>query len=86
MIPATTPLAIWTARKIYGKSIAYSSNVECDKIWLHCRDARTSATKELITNIKPIKVSDQLTSADQLNAWETYFLRRIKLLRQTEVQ
>lgn len=57
LIPAMAPLTAWNARKIYGRSSPINAEAECDKVWARCRDARTSATKELITSIKPIKVS-----------------------------
>jgi hypothetical protein len=74
-IPATAPIAYWNAKKIYGMCNIGRAYSECDKVWLRTRDARTSATKEFLTSIKPIK----------LNAWEPYFKRRIQLLRRTEI-
>lgn len=56
-IPATAPIAIWNSRKIYGAFMSNVADVECDKIWLKYRDARTSTTKEFIDSIKPIKVN-----------------------------
>lgn len=61
MIPATAPIAIWNSRKIYGEFISGLAEIECDKVWLKYRDARTSATKEFLTSIKPIKVSLSFT-------------------------
>ncbi|WWC94460.1 hypothetical protein V866_001306 [Kwoniella sp. B9012] len=47
----------------------------CDKEWARARDARTGALKEFLLGIKVIK----------LNAFEPYFMSRIRRLREDEV-
>ncbi|OCF60910.1 hypothetical protein L486_00554 [Kwoniella mangroviensis CBS 10435] len=47
----------------------------CDKEWARARDARTGALKEFLLGIKVIK----------LNAFEPYFMSRIRRLREEEV-
>ncbi|WWD17007.1 hypothetical protein CI109_101443 [Kwoniella shandongensis] len=48
----------------------------CDRAWARARDARTGALKEFLTGIKVIK----------LNAFEPYYLRHIRRLRENEVR
>ncbi|WVO18186.1 hypothetical protein L204_105890 [Cryptococcus depauperatus] len=47
----------------------------CDKEWARARDARTGALKEFLLGFKVIK----------LNAFEPYFMRKVRLLREREV-
>ncbi|WRT66672.1 uncharacterized protein IL334_003632 [Kwoniella shivajii] len=48
---------------------------QCDKEWARARDARTGALKEFLLGIKVIK----------LNAFEPYFIRKVRRLREHEV-